>query len=64
MEVFELDKNRWKDFKLHFKWSSDRYYKVDIRRTQTGWMIELKLQTTDKPIVKDYEEPLWQKMDG
>lgn len=61
MEVFELDKNRWKDFKLHFKWSSDRYYKVDIRRTQTGWMIELKLQTANKPIVKDYEEPLWQE---
>lgn len=61
MKVVELDKQHWKDFKLHFKWSSDRFYKVDILKMEDGWKIELKLEKSDIPIIKDYEEPLWQQ---
>lgn len=61
MKVVELDKQHWKDFKLRFKWSSDRFYKVDILKAEDGWKIELKLEKSDIPIIKDYEEPLWQQ---
>jgi len=61
VRIIELDKEHWKDFKLHFKWTSNEFYKVDIRRTEDGWTIELRLKRSDKPIIKDYEEPLWQQ---
>lgn len=61
MKIIELEKEKWKDFKLHFRWSSKMYYSVNVRRTRNGWTIELKRRESEKLISKDYYEPLWQE---
>ncbi len=61
MKIVELEKERWKDFKLHFRWSSSRFYKVDVKNTEDGWVIELKRQSSEEEIMKDYQEPIWEQ---
>ena len=59
--IVELDKELWKDFMLHFRWSSNGFYKVSISQTENGWTVELKLKRSERPVFKDYQKPLWQK---
>lgn len=61
MRIVELNKEDWRDFKLHFRWASDKFYRVNIRETKDGWTIELRAERGDRPIVKDYQEPLWEQ---
>lgn len=61
MKVVELDRELWRDFMLHFRWSSNGFYKVSISQTKDGWTVELKLKRSERPVFKDYREPQWQK---
>jgi hypothetical protein len=61
MKIVELEKEEWKDFKLHFRWSSSRFYKVDVKNTEDGWVIELKRQSSEEEIMKDYRECVWER---
>jgi len=61
MKIVELEKENWKDFKLHFRWCSKTYYAVTVRSSEDSWIIELKRHKSDRLISKDYYEPLWQQ---
>ncbi|MCK4358676.1 MAG: GNAT family N-acetyltransferase [Candidatus Cloacimonetes bacterium] len=58
MKMIELKKEDYNNVKLHYRYISDKYYKVIYTQTNNGWNIQFKLTQSENKIIKDYEEPL------
>ncbi len=61
MNIVELPKQEWKDFKLHYRWETDKCYVVNVEATEKGWNVKIKLTELSEKLVKDYYEGLWEE---